>query len=401
MPLLDDSTRLHRNELHIIPDFLSASEQASLLSNLARPGAPWQTVSGRQLQNYGGHPHEKGMLAVRLPRALEAVARRIDADGSVFGMRAQDDTGKPQPKNGCMGPKTEPAGDGEERNEPSTHHTDADAEHAGNGVVASAALITESGTNNPAIEPADLCGPPKPEKAAEKAEKTAEKAEKNAEKSGKATKIEINHALVNAYRPDQGILAHFDGPLYEPAVAIVSMGAPCVMEFVTSGCGSGSGSGSSMPASASGSGSCGNGSSMPASASGSGSCGNGSSMPASASGSGSGSAATATEAAVVASVILLPGSLLVFKKALYERHMHRIRPGPIHNVGPECLNPSAATATDGSAATATDAAAATATDASTATATGSGGGIVDRGSATRVSITFRSVKKVLKTRIRL
>jgi alkylated DNA repair protein alkB family protein 6 len=378
MPLLDDSTRLHRNELHIIPDFLSASEQASLLSNLARPGAPWQTVSGRQLQNYGGHPHEKGMLAVRLPRALEAVARRIDADGSVFGMRAQDDTGKPQPKNGYMGPKTEPAGDGKERNEPSTHHTAADADHAGNGVVASVALNTESGINNPTIEPADICGPSKPEKTAEMSEKSTEKAEKNAEKSGKATKIEINHALVNAYRPDQGILAHFDGPLYEPMVAIVSMGAPCVMEFVTSGCGSGS--------------------SMPASASGSGSCGNGSSMPASASGSGSGSAAAAannetTEATVVASVILLPGSLLVFKKALYERHMHRIRPGPIHNVGPECLNPSAATATD--------AAAATATDASTATATGSGGGIVDRGSATRVSITFRNVKKVLKTRIRL
>lgn len=41
----------------------------------------------------------------------------------------------------------------------------------------------------------------------------------------------INHVLVNEYQPGQGIMAHQDGPLYHPAVAIVSLGAPAVMRF--------------------------------------------------------------------------------------------------------------------------------------------------------------------------
>jgi alkylated DNA repair dioxygenase AlkB len=33
----------------------------------------------------------------------------------------------------------------------------------------------------------------------------------------------VNHVLVNEYAPGQGILSHQDGPLYAPAVAILSM----------------------------------------------------------------------------------------------------------------------------------------------------------------------------------
>lgn len=40
-----------------------------------------------------------------------------------------------------------------------------------------------------------------------------------------------NHVLVNEYAPGQGIDAHQDGPLYLPLVAIVSLGAPVVMDF--------------------------------------------------------------------------------------------------------------------------------------------------------------------------
>jgi alkylated DNA repair protein alkB family protein 6 len=36
---------------------------------------------------------------------------------------------------------------------------------------------------------------------------------------------------VNAYEPGEGILPHQDGPLYYPAVAIVSLGAGAVMRF--------------------------------------------------------------------------------------------------------------------------------------------------------------------------
>lgn len=41
-----------------------------------------------------------------------------------------------------------------------------------------------------------------------------------------------NHALVNEYQPGDGIEAHRDGPLYEPTVAILSLGSHCTFDFV-------------------------------------------------------------------------------------------------------------------------------------------------------------------------
>jgi alkylated DNA repair protein alkB family protein 6 len=41
----------------------------------------------------------------------------------------------------------------------------------------------------------------------------------------------LNYCLVNAYSPGEGILAHQDGPLYRPAVAIVSLGADTEFRF--------------------------------------------------------------------------------------------------------------------------------------------------------------------------
>lgn len=41
----------------------------------------------------------------------------------------------------------------------------------------------------------------------------------------------LNHVLVNRYEAGEGILAHQDGPLYYPAVAILSLGAHTVMTF--------------------------------------------------------------------------------------------------------------------------------------------------------------------------
>ena len=42
---------------------------------------------------------------------------------------------------------------------------------------------------------------------------------------------EPNHVLLNKYEPGQGIMAHTDGNLYFPCVAIVSLGSSCVMDF--------------------------------------------------------------------------------------------------------------------------------------------------------------------------
>ncbi|XP_049872886.1 alpha-ketoglutarate-dependent dioxygenase alkB homolog 6 [Pectinophora gossypiella] len=41
-----------------------------------------------------------------------------------------------------------------------------------------------------------------------------------------------NHVLVNEYRAGQGILAHEDGPLFQPAVATLSLGGSCVLRLL-------------------------------------------------------------------------------------------------------------------------------------------------------------------------
>lgn len=41
----------------------------------------------------------------------------------------------------------------------------------------------------------------------------------------------INHVLINEYLPGQGIMQHQDGPAYFPVVAILSLGSPAVMQF--------------------------------------------------------------------------------------------------------------------------------------------------------------------------
>lgn len=40
-----------------------------------------------------------------------------------------------------------------------------------------------------------------------------------------------NHVLINAYQPGEGIMPHEDGPLYRPAVAILSLEHPAVVRF--------------------------------------------------------------------------------------------------------------------------------------------------------------------------
>ena len=42
-----------------------------------------------------------------------------------------------------------------------------------------------------------------------------------------------NHVLLNQYEPGQGIMAHSDGPLYHPVVAILSLGSASIMRFYT------------------------------------------------------------------------------------------------------------------------------------------------------------------------
>lgn len=55
--------------MYYIPGFLSPEEEAALMQRVyAAPAPKWTPLSNRKLQNWGGHPHEKGMLREALPQ---------------------------------------------------------------------------------------------------------------------------------------------------------------------------------------------------------------------------------------------------------------------------------------------------------------------------------------------
>lgn len=43
--------------------------------------------------------------------------------------------------------------------------------------------------------------------------------------------VDINHVLINKYKPHEGIMWHVDGPKYTPRVVILSLGSYCKMSF--------------------------------------------------------------------------------------------------------------------------------------------------------------------------
>lgn len=104
-----------------------------------------------------------------------------------------------------------------------------------------------------------------------------------------------NHVLLNRYAPGEGIAAHKDGPLYAPVVAILSLGAPTMIDFFADLADSRPGPGRSP----------------------------------------------------TASVLLRPRSLVVFSDDLYTRHWHEIDGRAADVVGPPVLNARAARAADG------------------------------------------------------
>ena len=44
---------------------------------------------------------------------------------------------------------------------------------------------------------------------------------------------EMNHVLINEYKPGQGIMAHTDGPAYYPVVATISTGGGQLLNIRT------------------------------------------------------------------------------------------------------------------------------------------------------------------------
>ena len=55
-----------------IADFISPAEERTLLTDISRtPGPRWTQLANRRLQNWGGVPHPKGMIAETMPDWLQ------------------------------------------------------------------------------------------------------------------------------------------------------------------------------------------------------------------------------------------------------------------------------------------------------------------------------------------
>lgn len=71
--------------VYCIPDFITRDEESHLLNKIySAPKPKWTQLSNRRLQNWGGIPHAKGMIAEKLPEWLDIYLDRINQLG-VFG----------------------------------------------------------------------------------------------------------------------------------------------------------------------------------------------------------------------------------------------------------------------------------------------------------------------------
>ncbi|CAG5054636.1 unnamed protein product [Parnassius apollo] len=62
-----------------ISEFLSVKEEQCILSNIySAPKPKWTQLSNRRLQNWGGIPHNKGMIAETIPHWLQNYLDRIN-----------------------------------------------------------------------------------------------------------------------------------------------------------------------------------------------------------------------------------------------------------------------------------------------------------------------------------
>ncbi|KAF6773332.1 hypothetical protein AHF37_07062 [Paragonimus kellicotti] len=76
-------------QLYYIPDFITEEEELKLHKHIyAVPLPKWVVLSGRRLQNWGGIPHPKGMLAEKIPEWLHTYMDRVSNLGAFGGHKA-------------------------------------------------------------------------------------------------------------------------------------------------------------------------------------------------------------------------------------------------------------------------------------------------------------------------
>nr|XP_023022716.1 alpha-ketoglutarate-dependent dioxygenase alkB homolog 6 [Leptinotarsa decemlineata] len=65
--------------VYYIPNFITNDEEAFLLKNIySVPKPKWTCLSNRRLQDYGGIPHEKGMIPEKIPTWLQTYMHKVD-----------------------------------------------------------------------------------------------------------------------------------------------------------------------------------------------------------------------------------------------------------------------------------------------------------------------------------
>ena len=65
-------------KVYYIPEFLDKDTEDRLWKEIySSPKPKWTALSNRRLQNWGGLPHEKGMIAEPLPLVIESIANSV------------------------------------------------------------------------------------------------------------------------------------------------------------------------------------------------------------------------------------------------------------------------------------------------------------------------------------
>lgn len=65
---------------YYLSEFISKSKEEALLANVyAAPKPKWTQLTNRRLQNWGGIPHQRGMVAESLPAWLSELTARVHA----------------------------------------------------------------------------------------------------------------------------------------------------------------------------------------------------------------------------------------------------------------------------------------------------------------------------------
>ncbi|KAJ8950258.1 hypothetical protein NQ317_006440 [Molorchus minor] len=71
--------------VYYIPDFITEAEETSIINNVHNvPKPKWTVLSNRRLQDYGGVPHEKGMIPEKIPNWLQPYINKV-AELNIFG----------------------------------------------------------------------------------------------------------------------------------------------------------------------------------------------------------------------------------------------------------------------------------------------------------------------------